>query len=564
MTLGALGLVSGTPRRWSPTFLARVGLFAEAVAGALRRQQLRQEAEAANRLERVLDELGRRFVASTEPSAIYESLPEALCLVCAELGYPRGVLYRVLHEEQVVEVAFEGGRRGAMAPGDRFPLPQLTSMAPDGALEAAEPFVLEVEQLPPFTRSHWEREGYRRLVAVPLFIAGSLSGFLGLVHVEAEATPAEMARARLVQQLFATVLARLDAELARQAAFDELRELKAKIEQERDYLREEVESQHGAPIAESPKMKEVLAQVQSVAKTSATVLLHGETGVGKEVIARHLHALSGRADKPLVKVNCASIPRELFESEFFGHVRGAFTGAHRDRKGRFELADGGTLFLDEVGEIPIELQPKLLRALQESTFERVGDDQTREVDVRIIAATNRDLKVEVAEGRFRADLYYRLGVFPIEIPSLRERPEDIVPFAEHFLARHAPQMGREGLAIGPRERELLEGYGWPGNVRELGHVIERSVILSTRPPLQLDLPASSSPRQAASVVPPRPSKKIRTREEIEALERQSIEAALAQAGKISGPGGAAELLGLRPSTLRDRMRTYGIPSPRRY
>ncbi len=561
--LGAVSFFSAEPRLWRKSFIARVQLFAETVAGAVRRRQLHREADAARCVERVIDELSRRFVASTESSAMVEAVKDALQLVCDELGYPRALIFRLLAEEGEIEVAFDAGQPGAMVPGDRFPLARVAAMAGAGGLQGTAPFVLQSEQMPAFATDVWRARGFRGAIVCPLLIAGRLTGLVALLTTAEHVSGRQQENARLVQQLFATVLARLDVEYAREQAFAELSELKAKIEHERDYLREEVSGRHGAPLAESAGMREALEKVRSVAQTTAAVLLQGETGAGKEVIARHLHAISRRADQPLVKVNCASIPSELFESEFFGHVRGAFTGAHRDRRGRFELADGGTLFLDEVGEIPLELQPKLLRTLQEGELERVGDDKTRKVDVRIIAATNRDLQVEIEEGRFRADLYYRLGVFPIHIPPLRDRREDIVPLAKLFLERHAIQLGREGLAIGPAEREQLHAYDWPGNVRELNHVIERAVILSPMPPLRLDLPEPSPPTIAPpSVVPPRPSKKIRTQEELEALERQSIEAALAETGKVSGPGGAAELLGLRPSTLRDRMRAYGIRSPR--
>jgi len=558
--LGAISFISAEPREWRDSFIARVQLFAETVAGAVRRRQLRREARALDRVERVIDEMSRRFVAATDVDAIRAAVNEALALVCRDLDYARALILRLLHDAEALELAFHQGARGSMRTGDRLPLTSVFERAGADALEDTDPFVVTRPHMPPEFAAVWEEEGYRGLLVCPLHIGGELSGVIALVARQERFSSRQMHSGRLVQQLFATVLARLTAEIERERAFDELATLKARIERERDYLREEVRGSLGAPVAESEAMQQVLERVRSVAKTGATVLLLGETGVGKEVIARYLHTLSARAEQPLVRVNCASIPSELFESEFFGHVRGAFTGAHRERRGRFELADGGTLFLDEIGEIPLALQPKLLRALQEGEVERVGDDRTRKVDVRIIAATNRDLHLEVDEGRFRADLYYRLGVFPIEVPPLRERSQDIVPLARIFLRRHAAQLGREGLVIGSREADELHRYDWPGNVRELSHAIERAVILSTQPPLELDLPV---PAETPSVVPPHSSKKIRTQEELEELERQSIEAALVEAGKISGPGGAAELLGLKPSTLRDRMRVYGIPSPRR-
>jgi formate hydrogenlyase transcriptional activator len=297
------------------------------------------------------------------------------------------------------------------------------------------------------------------------------------------------------------------------------------------------------------------------------VLIRGESGVGKELFARAIHERSRRHAGPLVKVNCASVPKELFESEFFGHVRGAFTGAIKDRVGRFELADGGTLFLDEVGDIPLELQAKLLRVLQESEFERVGDDRTRKVDVRIVAATNRNLEADVLAGQFRQDLYYRLSVFPLEIAPLRQRKRDIVPLAEHFLRACSHKLGRADLTFDDAQRRLLVAYDWPGNVRELQHVIERAGILSATPPLQLEraLSVGAAAPVAAPVKPVKPGdggQPILTESDLRNLERDSIVAALERAaGRIAGPGGAAKLLGVRPSTLRDRMKALGIQRP---
>src|SRR5690606_2372745 len=243
----------------------------------------------------------------------------------------------------------------------------------------------------------------------------------------------------------------------------------------------------GRIIGESAALKKMLARLEAVAQTSASVLIHGESGVGKELVAHVIHTRSPRADGPLVKVNCASIPHELFESEFFGHVKGAFTGAHRDRVGRFQLADGGTIFLDEVGEIPLDLQSKLLRVLQESEYERVGDDRTHSVDVRVIAATNRDLEQAVEAGTFREDLYYRLSVFPIDVPPLRDRGDDVIQLASHFLERTCQEFGHAPLQLSRQQAQLLKRYSWPGNIRELKNVIERAVILSQGKVLRLDL-----------------------------------------------------------------------------
>jgi len=342
--------------------------------------------------------------------------------------------------------------------------------------------------------------------------------------------------------------------------------LREELELERDYLREEVNvaMNSGQIVGNSPALMQMLKRVAAVAETPASVLLQGESGVGKELVAHAIHAQSPRADGPLVKVNCASIPKELFESEFFGHVKGAFTGAHRDRVGRFQLADGGTIFLDEVSEIPMELQSKLLRVLQESEFERVGDDATRSVDVRVIAATNRNLEKQIVAGEFREDLFYRLSVFPVDVPPLRERGDDIVRLARHFLEKTCSDFGRAPMQLTRSQAEMLQNYNWPGNVRELKNVIERAVILSPRNALRLDL-SMSSPGADMRLSDPagRPQEQVLTETEMRKFQKKNLEAALDQAGwKVSGAGGAAELLGVRPTTLADRIRTYGVKKPK--
>jgi len=355
------------------------------------------------------------------------------------------------------------------------------------------------------------------------------------------------------------------AERELRSALAENARLREELERERDYLREEVNvaMNFGRIVGTSTALRRMLKRVGAVAETPAGVLVQGESGVGKELVARAIHARSPRADGPLVKVNCASIPKELFESEFFGHVKGAFTGAHRDRIGRFQLADGGTIFLDEVSEIPIELQGKLLRVLQESEFERVGDDITRSVDVRVIAATNRNLEQLIVDGKFREDLFYRLSVFPVDVPPLRERGEDIVQLAQHFLDQTCKDFGREALTLTRTQTINLRAYDWPGNIRELKNVIERAVILSPGKVLRLDL---SMPGLKLDPGPDMTSAAgnddVLTEKEIRALEKRNLEKALQQTrGKVSGKGGAAELLGVRPTTLADRVRAWKIQRP---
>ena len=299
------------------------------------------------------------------------------------------------------------------------------------------------------------------------------------------------------------------------------------------------------------------------------MLILGETGTGKELVAHEIHRRSARKDGPFVRVNCASIPRELFESEFFGHVRGSFTGAVKDRAGRFETAEGGTLFLDEVGEIPLDIQNKLLRVLQEKRYERVGDDRTRRADVRIVAATNRDLKKAVAAGKFREDLYYRLNVFPIQVPPLRERMDDIPLLARHFVALSAKELNCAKPRLTRAAVAQLQSYDWPGNVRELRNEIERAVILARGGLLEFDLPISGqaapgaqpSPRtdsSASSAAQP----KFLTDVEFQRFERDNLLQALEAAHwKIKGADGAAELLGVKPTTLISRMSKWGLKKP---
>jgi PAS domain S-box-containing protein len=336
---------------------------------------------------------------------------------------------------------------------------------------------------------------------------------------------------------------------------------KARLEAHNAYLLDEIrtEQNFGDIIGGSIGLRKVIQQVELVAPTDATVLITGESGTGKELIARAIHEHSTRQERSLIKLNCSAVPEGLFESEFFGHVKGAFTGALKDKPGRFELADGGTLFLDEIGEVPLSMQAKLLRVLQEQELERVGDTRTHKVNVRVIAASNRQLKKEVDEGHFREDLFYRLSVFPIEVPPLRERRKDVGPLVAHFIRQSARRMNRSEPQISRATLKQLEEYQWPGNVRELQNTIERAIILWRDGPLTFDLPSSPAhlntehqPKRAAESA-------LLTRNDLKRQERETIINALRRTdGKVSGRGGAAELLGMKPSTLTSRMTTLGI------
>lgn len=357
--------------------------------------------------------------------------------------------------------------------------------------------------------------------------------------------------------------------IANTNAFEEIEHLQEQLKLENTFLREEVlEAQaFGDIVGQSPALRAMLQQIELVAPTDASVLILGESGTGKELVVREIHKRSLRKDKPLVKVNCASIPRELYESEFFGHVKGAFTGALKDRAGRFEVADGGTLFLDEVGEIPLDLQSKLLRVLQENQYERVGDERTRQVDVRVIAATNRDLKKEVEAGRFRQDLYYRINVFPLEVAPLRERKEDIPLLAANFLELTSKKMNCSNPPKLTQAHVIdLQKYDWPGNIRELQNVIERAVITSRCTNLQFGLPKMSEDTRPLMIKRKKSASQgqteIMTEDEMRDFERENIRTALEKANwKVYGHDGAATLLHIKPTTLVSRMQKMGLEKP---
>jgi DNA-binding NtrC family response regulator len=354
-------------------------------------------------------------------------------------------------------------------------------------------------------------------------------------------------------------------EKARQA-FEEIQRLKAQLEMQNTYLQEEVveAKAFGELVGQSQALRHIVNQIDVVAPTEASVLILGQSGTGKELVAREIHHRSRRKDKPLVRVNCASIPKDLFESEFFGHTRGAFTGAIKDRAGRFEAAEGGTIFLDEIGEVPLDLQSKLLRVLQEKCYERVGEDRTRRADVRVIAATNRNLRQEVAAGHFREDLYYRLNVFPIQVPPLRERLEDIPILAKHFVELSARELRCPEPRLTRAAIVKMQSYDWPGNIRELRNVVERAVIISRGGVLDFDLPAGERKPAARPVIREKSDAEAEflTEDELQRRECENMLVILDKAHwKIKGADGAAELLGVKPTTLIARIKKLGLKRP---
>ncbi|MNM00570.1 Formate hydrogenlyase transcriptional activator [compost metagenome] len=380
--------------------------------------------------------------------------------------------------------------------------------------------------------------------------------------VEFTSTPV-ISNSRLVGAVvvFRDITERRTTELQLKTALEELQQLKQRLEDQNAYLQEEIQIEHNYReiVGQSEPILKIVKQIDVVAPTDASVLIHGESGTGKELIARAIHQASRRSSHPLIRVNCAAIPADLFESEFFGHIRGAFTGAVRDRIGRFELADGGTLFLDEIGEIPLDLQSKLLRVLQEGQFERVGEERTRKVDVRIVAATNRNLREEVKAKRFREDLYFRLNVFPIQSPALRDRPMDIAPLAMHFISEVGKRLNLPGRRLRSVDMVRLQRYPWPGNIRELQNVIERALITAQDNNLNIDLPDDGGSGVSQRQVEVNVTANILTDEQLRTLERENTLSALrACQGKLFGKDGAAELLGLKPTTLASRLKRLQI------
>jgi formate hydrogenlyase transcriptional activator len=400
----------------------------------------------------------------------------------------------------------------------------------------------------PMVIGHMREDGTESLCFVPLTTARGQLGAMGFMSLESEAY--SDGDIEFLQQVAQQVAVAVENALA----FQQIAELKDKLAKEKLYLEEELQTEHGFDeiIGDSTALRNVLKQVEVVAPTDSTVLIQGETGTGKELVARAIHRLSGRHERIFVKLNCAAIPTGLLESELFGHERGAFTGAISQKAGRFELADKGTIFLDEVGEIPLELQSKLLRVLQEQEFERLGSTKTIRVNIRLIAATNRDLKRMVETNQFRSDLYYRLNVFPITAPPLRERREDIPILVRYFTQHYAVRMKKNIQTIPTTTLDVLSRYAWPGNIRELENLVERSVILTHGTDLQVPMNELQAHDRPAST----------EHSTLEEAEREQIRRALHEARwVIGGPSGAAARLGVKRTTLQSKMQKLGISRP---
>ncbi len=494
-------------------------------------------------------------IAPLVAAAIHRLLPLDLLTFC-QVGrvlstaqedtgvYRQGTDFRLLPREQLVDLTDDQAyQQWQQALADLAPLLQQPTL---NVGEAGH--VVRAHNLVAQRYSTW-LGGLHSSMYVPIFIQGQPQAALVVASKAAYAyTEKDL---RLLQDLSRP----LGLALENLLAFERIKTLSEQLEQEKIYLTEELKTSHNFEeiIGTGPVMQALFKSIALVAPTDYTVLITGETGTGKELVARAIHNVSKRASRTMIKVNCAALPPQLIESELFGHEKGSFTGATDKRLGKFELAQGSTIFLDEIGELPLELQAKLLRVLQEKEIERIGGRGTIVVDVRIIAATNRDLQQEVAAGRFRADLYYRLNVFPLVVPPLRERPEDIVPLALHFLPRIGKKLGKPLTGIATASVQQMQHYAWPGNIRELEHVLERAAILSYSPTLALA--ETLGPALAASAIPVE-TNAVRP---LQVSMREAILAALAQSGnRVRGSGGAAELLNIKATTLEARMKKLGV------
>ncbi|MEW6442732.1 MAG: sigma 54-interacting transcriptional regulator [bacterium] len=510
------------------------------------------------RFETLLTELSATFV-NVPATQIDNLINEGIVKICAFMGASRGGLLQITNDSEGVAITHSWAMEGVEPVPVTINREGIWPWMFEKTFRGEHVHLRTPSDLPEEAkrdRQSMERFGVKSVIIVPLVAEGRILGSLAFSAMEEQRWPEGLVkRLRLCGEIYANAILRKRAEESLQKAFSEIRELKDQIESERNYLREEIRLEHNFAdvIGRSRAIRAVLHKVEQVAPTDATVIIMGETGTGKELIARAIHDASRRSDKPLVKVDCAALPSNLIESELFGHEKGAFSGAHSRHVGRFEIANGGTLFLDEIGELPLEVQAKLLRGIQEGAFERLGSTRTIHVDARIIAATNRDLSKEMASGRFREDLWYRLHVFPIIVPPLRDRREDIALLVNAFVKRAAKKLGRPITRIPAETMKALEDYSWPGNVRELVNVVERAVINTE----------GSVLRVADALRPARPADSAGQKPKtLEALERDHIVEVLHQTRwRISGDKGAAVLLGLHPNTLRGRMLKLGIRMP---
>jgi formate hydrogenlyase transcriptional activator len=505
-------------------------------------------AERYKRLKVIVD-IGKRLSSNLD----FQSLLREIASTVRQILDVDGVAVSVLNAEQthlqIYAVDFPDSRgfvsEGRLIPVEGTLIGDILKKGMSEVSDFSDPSLKLPEEEAAFIHAEGIRFGY----ACPMYVHNRKLGVFSLVRkTNTQFTPDDVEMADMVAQQVAIALSNA-------CAYKDIADLKDRLATEKVYLEDEIRSElnFSEIIGKSAALRNVLKQIETVAPTDSTVLIYGETGTGKELIARAIHDRSRRRTGTFVKLNCAAIPTGLLESELFGHERGAFTGAISQRIGRFELANHGTIFLDEIGEIPLELQPKLLRVLQEREFERLGNSRTLRTDARLIAATNRDLEAMAAENKFRPDLYYRLNVFPVQVPALRDRPEDVPLLVRHFVEQFSRQMNRDIDTIPAETMNALTRYSWPGNIRELQNLVERGVILS--PGNVLQVPLQDLKHRSASGI-------TSSSQTLEETERAHILAVLQKTKwKLSGPNGAAARLGLNRSTLQFRMKKLGIVRP---
>ena len=560
--VGALALSTvAAPHDWPPVLLHRLGLVADIFGAVLGRSQIQATLAWHLAFERLLAETSAIFVGAA-PEAVDDHVLDALGRFGTFLDVDRSVVAQIegptsqlIATHQWIRPEHPDWRQPPVV-GDRM-LPWLTKELREGRTVVLS----RIRDLPPEAvseRLFAERHGPMATAILPLRVGRTIVGCVSFASMQRERDwPRDVVeRLQLFAQILGNAIGRKRLDLELRASLAENERLRARLEAENVYLRNEVKTVFDVDeiVGRSPALRAVLHKVDQVAATGVAVLLLGETGSGKELIARAVHARSGRNGRPFIAVNCAALPPTLIESELFGHEKGAFTGATQARAGRFELADGGTLFLDEIGDLEPAMQAKLLRTLQAGEIQRIGSARVQKVDVRVIAATNRDLDAAMREGRFRSDLYYRLGVFPIEVPALRERRDDIPLLVWHFIQSRQRSLGRQITHIADAAMDVLVAYDWPGNVRELQNVIDRALILSPGPALRLE--------EALKVAPTRAARSAASPETLRDAERAHIIGVLERCAWIlEGRGQAADRLGLRPSTLRNRMRKLDIQRP---
>jgi formate hydrogenlyase transcriptional activator len=521
------------------------------------RKQVEQALENRLRFERLLSDLSARFV-NIPPDRVDSEIDYGLRQILEFFQVDRAGLLRSLPDRSGHQITH--GVYGEDVPSVPVGVELPRSIYPWASEKLAEKHEVvsfsRLDDLPPeanVDRQTYAKWGIRSALDIPIITGGSAVHVIAINSVKTERVwPEELfPRLQLLGEIFVNALERKRIRLELEQRLREIEEFKQRLENENIYLHEEVKllADHTEIVSKSLTMKKVLSQAEQVAQTDSTVLILGETGTGKELLARAIHKMSVRKDRSLIAVNCASLPPTLIESELFGREKGAYTGAMTKMLGRFEIADGSTLFLDEIGELPFELQSKLLRVLEECSFERLGSTKTLHVNVRVIASTNRNLEQEMKNGNFRNDLFYRLSVFPIVIPPLRERPEDIPLLVWAFVEKAQKRIGKEIETISKKTMKALQSYSWPGNVRELKNVVEHAMILSKDKSLRVHLPGPGSLETDAT-------------QDLQDMERRHIQAVLEKTGwRLSGDGGAAETLGLKRTTLHAKMKKLGIKRP---